>query len=84
MTFDLMQILLTLLTIPGIVLGAFTLSLRHKTQAVIFLVISGTFLSPNASRSAVAADGADGADIAGGVLNGHSTHTPQFLFEMIG
>ena len=36
---------------------ALTLALRHATHAVIFRVISGSFLSPNDSRRAAAADG---------------------------
>lgn len=36
--------------------GALTLSFRQATQAVIFRDISGIFLSPNDSRSAITAD----------------------------
>jgi hypothetical protein len=38
-------------------LPVLTLAFRHATHAVIFRVISGSFLSPNDSRRAAAADG---------------------------
>ena len=40
-----------------------TFSLRHATHAVIFLLISGSFLSPKDSRIAAAADGADVSEL---------------------
>lgn len=47
------------------------LVLRHATHAVIFRVISGSFLSPKASRKAAAADGGGIFEISIAVRNFH-------------